>query len=249
MGDHGVGAAAVLDGAGVQRQRVRGNADAVAVLVGRGHGVAELEVAAAGAGVVGGVAGVAANGEADARRAGHGHVVAEGRRDLDIVAGLIRLVGARAVEAQRRTRVGDRALRGAVVGPVAERVDAAGEVVCAIPVITSEIAPRAARRHAAHGINGVPDARRQAAAPADVNNLVGGIDATTARVTDSQTPTVASRSRCQCRTERDRNLRTSVIAWLDCQFRLRAGTLRGAADADVLACVAGDVLRICLPTR
>ncbi len=119
VGDNGVGIAAVLDGAGIERQRVRRDADAVAVHIGCDHGVAELQVGRAGAAVVGGVAGVAADGEADARRAARRvnvHAVAERRRDLDVVAGDVLVVGARAVQGERRTGVADGALASAPFG-------------------------------------------------------------------------------------------------------------------------------------
>ena len=121
MGDDGVGIAAVLDGAGVQRQGVRGDAQAVAVHIGGDHGVAEHEVGRAGATVVGGVAGVAADGEANARRAARRvdvHVVAEGRGDVDVIAGLVLVVGARAVQGEGRTGVVQGALRGGAVNTI-----------------------------------------------------------------------------------------------------------------------------------
>ena len=114
MGDDGVGIAAVLDGAGVECQRVGSDADAVGVLIGCDHGVAEHQVGRAGAAVVGRVAGVAADGEPDARRAAHVHAVAERRRDLDVVTGDVLVVVAGTVQGERRAGVGD----GAGVGEV-----------------------------------------------------------------------------------------------------------------------------------
>ena len=96
----------LVDGAAVQLQRIGGDGNAVIVLVVRRHRVGEHQLGGrAIARRVGGVAGVRADGQRQARRAARGvhrDRLVEGRRDLDDVAGHVAAVGVRG-RGDRRT--------------------------------------------------------------------------------------------------------------------------------------------------